>query len=286
MTLVIVFYGMFFYGQRRAVVFVGRAMLGSGKASLAHVIGIVLHRRFDGFSEIGVAFKELGRELLAQPQHIVSDENLPIALGGCTDTNSGYGDGLGNLVGNVLVGGFDDTGEGAGLGDGLGVLHDFLSRAGVGSLCVIATQGRKGLRHQTDVSHDGNVMFHEKRYGRGDFLSAFDFDSVCARFSNDSGGMTKGKGGRLMTRSKGHIHHDAGALTGAHDGFGVLNHHRQTHRVGRLHAIKSHGDRIAHQQNVAVGVEQTSHGRALCRQAHQLATGVFARTYLRHCDTM
>ena len=66
-------------------------MLRGGEACVSYVFGIALHCGLDDFSQIGVAFKEFWRELLAQPEHIVRDENLSVALGRCADADGRYG---------------------------------------------------------------------------------------------------------------------------------------------------------------------------------------------------
>ena len=239
-------------------------MLRGGEACVSYVFGIALHCGLDDFSQIGVAFKEFWRELLAQPEHIVRDENLSVALGRCADADGRYGYGLCDLVGYVLVCGFDDAGEGAGLGDGLGVLDDFLCIDGVCPLSVVAAGSSKGLGHQANVSHDGNMALREERDCRGNFLSALDFDGVSTRLGNDSGSMAERKGRRLVTRGKGHIDDHTSTLACSHDRFGMVNHRIEANPTCRLHAVKSHGKGIAHQQNVTIRVKQLSNRRARC----------------------
>src|SRR5262245_8339742 len=63
------------------------AVLGAGEAAVAHLAAVGLGGADDGRAEVGVLLDEARPQLVEQPEHVVRDEDLPVAAGAGADAD-------------------------------------------------------------------------------------------------------------------------------------------------------------------------------------------------------
>ncbi|MCY1540201.1 hypothetical protein D9M68_758260 [compost metagenome] len=119
------------------------------------------------------------------------------------------------------------------------------------------------------MAHDRDAAGRQVGDRRRHALPAFQFDRARAGFLHDARGRAEGLFGAFLVAAEGHVHDDQRAPRAAHHGGAVRDHHVQRDRHGGRQAVDGLRQAVAHEQGVAVRVQQFCHARRVGGEHHQ-----------------
>ena len=210
-------------------------------------------------AEVGVGFDEFGFEVAGEAEEVVDDEYLAVAVGAGADADDGDVDGGGDLGAEGGGDGFEDEGECAGLGDGLGV-GDELAGGFFAAALDAGAEGLDALGGEADVGEDGDAVLYEGGDGGGAEGAAFDFYGVAAGFLEGASAVEEGLLGGGLVGHEGHVEDDEGVAGAADDGGGVADHVVEGDGEGVGMAEEGGADGVADEDEGDAGVVQDAGG--------------------------
>ena len=124
------------------------------------------------------------------------------------------------------------------------------------------------LRHQPDVAqHRHAARGQERDRGRhGD--AAFELHGGAPGLGHHAGGRREGLLGRALVGAEREIDHHQRVFRAPHHGLAMRDHHVEGDAQRGRQAVHDHAQRIAHQDHVAMGVEQPRHRGRISGQGH------------------
>ena len=117
---------------------------------------IGLHGASIAVAELSVFLDEF-RHARRQAEHVLEHQDLPVALGRGADADGRDRDALGDPRGERLGQRLEHDGEGARLGDGLGIVLERRPFGAVAALRLEAAERVDRLRRQADMAHHRNA---------------------------------------------------------------------------------------------------------------------------------
>src|SRR5271165_4197681 len=150
-------------------------------ASRLHVVPEGLNCAGNDRPEIGVSPDELGRRGKAQPQQVVEDQHLSIALWPRADADGRNFDLMRNQLRHFARNAFQHHAACAAAFQRESVMHELLNCRQRLSLHFVATHGVYRLRRQSDVPDHGDFRVYQPLHQWRALLAALDLDGLSAR---------------------------------------------------------------------------------------------------------
>jgi hypothetical protein len=207
--------------------------------------------RADEGACVAVAADEFGRRREGEVQQIVEDEDLPIAAGTGANADGGNGQLGRNLFGDFAGNTFKDESAGTGIGEGPCVCPELLHSLSGAGLDAVAAHAVKTLRSEAEMADDGDFGIGEGADKLG--ARTFDFDGFGAGFLDEADGVAEAISDSSVVAAKGHIGNYEGAMHGAANGAGVVEHLVHGDGEGVFVAKHDHGERVADEEEIYSG---------------------------------
>ena len=224
-----------------------------------HVCDERARRVDDDLGEVGVFLRER-RHLVVQAEQIGADEHLAVAIRTGADADGRHVERRGDLRGELRGNRFEHDGKRAGILQRERIVEDELRLARIASALPIAALLIDRLRQHPEMPHHRNADIDEPPHDLDDRLPAFDFHRGRARVFQQASRVAHRFGRRDLIGQKRHVGDDERLLRAAHDRGGVMNHHVERHRQGRVVSEHRRRDRIADEQHVdSRALEQPRH---------------------------
>mmetsp|Transcript_15386 Transcript_15386/g.23421 ORF Transcript_15386/g.23421 Transcript_15386/m.23421 type:complete len:263 (+) Transcript_15386:1832-2620(+) len=218
------------------------------KSTLLHLTDIRLDRLHNARCQIAVLLYKFVHRLLgiAETQHVMPHQHLPIAMLATTDTNRGNVQQLRDVCCGLSAHFLQHQKRGA------SVLNAQCFLAQLLHICIAASSCAKtigSLRHQSQVcAHRHKSRNLSNNVGH----KPFELDTRRTTFTHQSGRIAHSIIASQI-RAKGHITHYVRTLNAASDCARVMHHRVQRHLVGVLEAHDHVCTRVAHQNRVNFG---------------------------------
>jgi hypothetical protein len=119
------------------------------------------------------------------------------------------------------------------------------------------------------MAHHGNAALGQKADGVGHGRAAFQLHRCGAGIGQDTAGAFERMDGRRLVTAERHVDDDGGMKAAARDGGAMRAHHVERYGQGGGQAIDHLAERIAHQQDIAMRIEQLGGAHGIGRQHHQ-----------------
>src|SRR3972149_910736 len=215
-----------------------------------HFIPVAIDRLQNDLFQIHVALDKLGGELAVQPQQVVADQNLSVAVRPRTDADGRNPEMLGDARRQRAWNSLEHHRESS----GLLYTESLFQQAFLGfrspTLNLVTSKGVNGLGGETDMSHHRNAGLHHRPDLLPDPLSSFEFDRLRPTFLDEPSGIPHGFRYRNLVSQKRHIGHHHRCTVGARHRCRmpdhVLKRHRQSGRMPQDH----HSQGISYQEDV------------------------------------
>src|SRR2546423_3107352 len=150
----------------------GVLVLRGGEGAVAHVLVELARGGFDRLTKLGVLPNELRDVVGVQPENVLDDEHLGVAVWACPNADGRHRECLRHALAERAGDALEDDGEGAGCLQRLGVLENLFRGFVAAALDPHAAELIDGLRRQAQVPH------HREAHRRQGFRIADDAPSA------------------------------------------------------------------------------------------------------------
>ena len=137
------------------------------------------------------------------------------------------------------------------------------------------------LRHQANMAANRHAALCQELNRFGHFHTAFQLHGLAAGFGQHAGSVGKCLLRRFLVAAEWQIHHHTGMLRAAHHGGAVRDHRVERYTQRARQTVQNHAERIAHQQYIAMRIEQAGDRRGVGSQPNLRPT--FHAAQIRHC---
>ena len=189
----------------------------------------------------------------AQPEGVLPDQHLAVALDAGADADGRDHQLLGDLGGDVAGDHLHHDGERAGVLNGVGIGEDPLGRVAA-ALDPVTAEGVLALRREPDVGHHRDAALAEPGDLRGHLDAALELHAVGEALLHEPGGGGVGLLGRGLVGAEREVADDERAVDRAADGAGQREQLVDGDRDGGLVGVDVVGRRVSDQEHVDAGL--------------------------------
>src|ERR1700737_1147682 len=202
----------------------GVLVLRGGEGAVAHVLVELARGGFDRLTKFGVLPNELRDVVRIQPEDVLDDEHLSIAMRSRADADGRHAERFGHSLTEDARNALEDDREGASVFQCLGVFEDLLRRLVTATLDTHATELVDELRRQSQMAHHRDAHRGQGFRVADDAPAALHLDGMDARLLKEATGIANRVLLGGVVGHEGHVADDQRVRRAADDRTRVTDH--------------------------------------------------------------